>query len=84
MPIHLYHFRPRDIENYTRLCGLRILELQTFSYPQMFVAAAQVGMFPKSFSTPLGLREAREFQSVLARFDRAGFGNDMIVIVAHE
>jgi SAM-dependent methyltransferase len=84
LPIHLYHFRPHDIENYARRCGLRIAKMQTFSYPQMFVVAAQAGMFSKVFATPMGLREARQFQAALSRFDSAGRGNDMIVELAHE
>jgi SAM-dependent methyltransferase len=84
LPVHLYHFRPRDIENYARRYGLRILELNTFSYPGMFVGGAQAGMFSAAFSTNFGLHEARNFQSVLTRFDRAGWGNDMIVVLTGE
>jgi SAM-dependent methyltransferase len=81
LPIHLYHFRPQDIENYAARCGLRVLELRTFSYPQMFVAAAQAGLFPDAFADQLNVRQASDFQSMLARFDRAGWGNDMIVVL---
>jgi SAM-dependent methyltransferase len=83
LPIHLYHFRPRDIENYARRCGLRILQFQTFSYPQMFMAGAQAGMFSDVFAAQFGLRKAREFQSALACFDQSGRGNDMIFVLAH-
>lgn len=84
LPIHLYHFRPLDIENYARKYGLRILELRTFSYTGMFVGGAQAGMFSEAFATHFGLGEARNFQSVLARFDRAGWGNDMIITLELE
>ena len=84
LPIHLYHFRPSDIENYARRVGLQIHDLSTFSYPNMFHFAAQLGMFSKAFTTQFGLREARNFQSMLNRFDRAGWGNDMVVVLVHE
>lgn len=79
LPIHLYHFRPRDIENYASRNGLRIVGLRTFSYPQMYVYATQVGLFPAPFPKQLGLRAARAFQLALDLFDQAGWGNDMIV-----
>jgi len=82
LPIHLYHFRPRDIENYASRNGLRIVGLRTFSYPQMYVYATQVGLFPASFPKQLGLRAARAFQLTLDLFDQAGWGNDMIVELA--
>lgn len=83
LPIHLYHFRPVDIENYAGRCGLRILDLFTFSYPGMFITGAQLGMFSKAFIAPFELREARNFQAVLTRFDRAGWGNDMVAVLTH-
>jgi SAM-dependent methyltransferase len=82
LPIHLYHFRPRDIENYAQRFGLRIIELRTFSYPQMFIAAAEAGLISKAFATQHGVRDARAFQSILERFDSAGWGNDMIAVLA--
>jgi SAM-dependent methyltransferase len=84
LPIHLYHFRPCDIKNYARRSNLRILQFQTFSYPQMFIAGAQAGMFSDAFVVQFGLREARQLQSALTRFDYAGFGNDMIFVLSNE
>ena len=84
LPIHLYHFRPRDLENYTARHGLRIVSLRTFSYPQMFITAAQAGMLPKAFAYELGLTAARAFQSALEPFDRANWGNDMIAVLARD
>lgn len=81
LPIHLYHFRPRDIENYAEHYGLRVLELTTFSYPQMFVAAAQAGLLAEAFAGQPGISEARAFQAMLERFDHAGWGNDMIAVL---
>jgi SAM-dependent methyltransferase len=83
LPIHLYHFRPLDIENYAARHKMRVVDLRTFSYPQMFVVAAQAGMLPESFACEAGLRAGRAFQSALERFDRANWGNDMIAVLAH-
>lgn len=82
LPIHLYHFRPRDIENYAQRFGLRIIQLRTFSYPQMFVAAAEAGLLSKPFAVRRGVMEARAFQSMLAHFDDSGWGNDMLAVLA--
>jgi SAM-dependent methyltransferase len=82
VPIHLYHFRKQDIQNYAQKFGLDILEFRSFSYPQMFVYAAEI--FPgikKFFPSPLKLSEAYHFQKFLNRFDAMGMGNDMIVVL---
>lgn len=82
LPIHLYHFRPVDLQKYAARHGLRITDLQTFSYPQMFCAAAQAGLLPEQFAGFTGLRQAQAVQSILNKFDQAGWGNDMIAILA--
>lgn len=82
VPIHLYHFRRQDIANYAEKFGLKIIEFQTFSYPQMFFFAAEV--LPKlseSFTPPIKILEARYFQKFLSRLDSLGMGNDMIVVL---
>jgi SAM-dependent methyltransferase len=84
LPIHLYHFRAEDIKNYAKRYGLRVRESHTFSYPGMFSTGAQAGMFSDAFTRRFSLREARQFQSALARFDRAGWGNDMVAVISRE
>ena len=82
VPIHLYHFRKRDIQNYAGKFGLEIFSFRTFSYPQMFAFAAEI--FPgirKCFSVPMSLSEAHHFQRTLSRLDAAEIGNDMIAIL---
>jgi len=81
LPIHLYHFRRLDIDNYAARHGLEVVDLRTFSYPQMFVAAAQAGLLPEAFASELGLRSAHAFQCTLERFDRGKLGNDMIAVM---
>ncbi|APW44170.1 hypothetical protein RS694_17645 [Rhodoferax saidenbachensis] len=81
VPIHLYHFRPVDIENYAKRFGLRLVSMQTFSYPHMFIAAAKVGLLPEAFGKATSLRSAKAFQAALHQFDHSGMGNDLIAIL---
>jgi len=84
LPIHLYHFTPHDMYNYAERFKLNIKSLVTFSYPQMFITAAEFGLFPESFSKKFSFNEARFFQKTLERFDSEGFGNDMVVVLEFE
>ena len=81
VPIHLYHFRRQDIVNYADKFGLALAEFQSFSYPQMFVVAAQAcAALPAELSAGPGLHEARQLQRLLSKFDALGLGNDMLAI----
>jgi SAM-dependent methyltransferase len=82
LPIHLYHFSRGDIERYAARHRFEVRSFTTFSYPGMFVAACDAGLFPELFSGAPSFAEAKELQRVLERFDRLGFGNDMIVVLA--
>ncbi|QQR81391.1 MAG: methyltransferase domain-containing protein [Deltaproteobacteria bacterium] len=84
LPIHLYHFRPADIQNYAARYDLQIINLCTFSYPEMFTVAAQAGLLPDVFKHQISLRATHAFQESLRRFDLANWGNDMIVVLAHK
>ena len=82
LPIHLYHFRPRDILNYAQKFDLAVVESTTFSYPEMYVVAAAA--FPavrKFIAGGLGAIEARQMQKTLSRFDAFGLGNDMLFVL---
>lgn len=81
LPVHLYHFRPQDIENYADSYRLSVKYFHTYSYPQMFTFASSVGLLPRSFAESLSITAAKNFQSVLNWFDAAGFGNDMIFVL---
>jgi len=84
LPIHLYHFRSVDIENYASRFGFKIVAFKSFSYPSMFIFASKIGMFPSDFFKKFRMRDARNFQSLLNRFDLNGFGNDMLIILTHQ
>jgi len=83
VPIHPFHFRRQDLLNYADRFGLAIAEFETFySYPQMFVVAAQAcAGLPQALGKDLGLHEARQLQRLLSRFDAFGLGNDMIAVL---
>ncbi|NBR29065.1 MAG: class I SAM-dependent methyltransferase [Betaproteobacteria bacterium] len=82
VPIHLYHFRPRDILNYAQKSGLAVIESTTFSYPEMYAVAA--GVCPSlqgAFAGRLGVIEARQMQKTLSCFDALGLGNDFLCVL---
>ena len=81
VPIHLYHFGVADVKNYAQKFGFVMKSLRTFSFPQMFVAAAQCGLFSESFAAGFSHREALAFQKFLNRFDATNLGNDMLVVL---
>lgn len=81
LPVHLYHFRPKDVLAYGERHGLRGISVTTFSYPEMFRAAAAAGLWPSAFSSCSGIVAAREMLRTLAPFDQAGWGNDMVVVL---
>lgn len=81
LPVHLYHFRPKDILGYAARHGLFVVRQVTFSYPEMFRAAAEVGLLPSVFSSRLGISAAKEMLRTLAPFDQAGWGNDMVIVL---
>jgi SAM-dependent methyltransferase len=82
LPIHLYHFRRQDVINYTGKYGLTVLEYCSFSYPQMYVVAAQAcATLKPAFADAIGLSDAIRLQRLLARVDSLGFGNDMMFVL---
>lgn len=57
------------------------MEVKTFSYPEMFRAAAEVGLLPPVFSAHLGIGEAIAIRDFLKPLDELGWGNDMLVVL---
>lgn len=84
LPIHLYHFTPKQIHMYAAKYGFRVRELLTFSYPGMFFMGVDVGLLPAMFGSNLGICEAKRFNCILDRFDSAGFGNDIVAILERQ
>lgn len=80
LPIHLYHFRPHDLRAYGERHGLSLLSMTTFSYPEMFRAAAEAGLLPATVPGHLGIGTAKEMMRTLRPFDLSGWGNDMVAV----
>ena len=81
LPVHLYHFRPENIVAYGEQHGLSVVEAKTFSYPEMFRAAAEVGLLPPVFPVRQGIGEAIAIRDFLKPLDELGWGNDMLVVL---
>ena len=77
LPVHLYHFRSEVIVE----PGLSVVKGTTFSYPEMFRAAAEVGLLPQVFPVRLGIGEAIAIRDFLKPLDELGWGNDMLVVL---
>lgn len=84
LPIHLYHFRPTDIKNYASKHGLKVKYIKTFSYPEMYLFAARMGLLPKTFPRYMSYYQAKSFQNILSMFDNENLGNDMMFVLSHE
>jgi SAM-dependent methyltransferase len=82
VPLHLYHFRREDIENYSRRFGLKVLSAVTFSYPQMYRFLSERNQRLGGVFSDMSLLEAYYFQRTLCRFDSLGTGNDMIFVLS--
>lgn len=81
LPIHLYHFRPADILAYADRYGLTVIEIKTFSYPEMYRAAGNAGLLPKVFADSWTVAQAKVISEFLKSFDDLGWGNDMLIVL---
>jgi SAM-dependent methyltransferase len=81
LPIHLYHFRQQDILAYADRYGLTVTDVKTFSYPEMYSAAAKAGLLPSCFSTRWRVTEAKAISNFLKPIDDLGWGNDMLILL---
>lgn len=78
VPIHLFHFKLKDIENYAQKFGLKIIGHQTFSYPGFLMYAGEVYSPFRQFSE-LSLLEALSLKKFLDKLDQMEMGNDIII-----
>lgn len=81
LPVHLYHFTPSDIYRYSKKANLKVLDIKTFSYPEMFYTSAEVGLLSSSFKSRPSILGARGIIEFLKSVDDFGWGNDMLVIL---
>ncbi len=74
LPIALYHFSIQNNDYYASNYGSEVAEMRAFPYPRM----PQVAALPEAFATKYSQGGAHGFQPVLARFDLAVMGNDIL------
>ena len=79
LPVHLYHFRPMDIRAYAERYGLTVMEIETFSYPDMYRVSASSGLLSHAYTRSWSLAEAKAICDFLKPFDDVGWGNDMLI-----
>lgn len=83
LPVHLYHFRRKDVENYAHDEGLEIEHFESFSYPGMYRYSGEI--FPElEVFKKMTLLEAYDLQKSFKYFDNVGLGNDMFLILRHK
>ncbi len=77
LPLHLYHFKAKDIKNFCEKYDLVIDNYKTFSFASMYYSAAFINNNFKKFKD-YSLIELKLFQKNLKELDKFGIGNDMI------
>ena len=80
VPIHLYHFKKNDIQNYCKLFDFKIIKFETFSLASMFYAVSKYNDKFKQFQK-MSLLDLRNFQKTLNLLDQYELGGDMIFVL---
>ena len=83
VPLHLYHFCKKDIENYCSANQLVIEQCRSFSYPGMYRFAGTLLPQLRSLSA-MTLLEAYYLQRAFDRLDEVDLGNDMVVVIRRQ
>ena len=78
LPIHLFHFKIRDIENFSNRFNLFINKYETFSFASMYYSASYINDNFKRFKE-YSLIDLKLFQKNLKELDKFNLGNDMII-----
>lgn len=85
LPIHLYHFKIRNIKDYCKKNKLKIIFFKTFSYSAMYYFSSKIfsNKYFKQFQK-MSINELKKFQNTLDKIDDKNNGNDMIIKVVLE
>ena len=81
LPIHLYHFKYKDILNYCEKFKLKIDLYETFSYASMYLFSASVNKKLNNFKN-MSLYSMQKFQRELNEISKKNQGNDMIFLIS--
>ena len=80
LPIHLYHFKYKDILNYCKKFNLKIEIFKTFSYASMYHFSASINPNLNKYKN-LSLFSLQQLQKKLQYIDKSNNGNDMFFII---
>ena len=81
LPIHLYHFTKKDLENFAQKYKFKVKEITTFSYPEMYNLASTNDRGLNEIFSSSSLLETYYIQKHLSVLDKFGYGNDIICIL---
>ena len=80
LPIHLFHFKYKNILDYCNKNKLEIIFFKTFSYSSMYYLSSLLfehNYFKKFYDMPIN--DLRDFQNELDLIDKNNNGNDMVI-----
>lgn len=80
LPVHLYHFKFKDILNFCNLYNLKIETFKTFSYASMYYFSSTINKNFEKYKH-ISLRQLRILQKKLNIYDSDNKGNDMYFII---
>jgi SAM-dependent methyltransferase len=80
VPIHLYHFKKNDIQNYSKLFDFEVENFETFSLASMFYAVSKYNKKFQQFGK-MSLIDLKNFQNTLNLLDQYELGGDMIFVL---
>ena len=84
LPIHLYHFKIKNIEDYCNKNNLKITLFKTFSYSTMYYFSSLI--FKNDYLSQfknMSINQLRNFQKTLDQLDKENKGNDMVLKITH-
>jgi SAM-dependent methyltransferase len=81
LPIHLYHFTPKDIIAYAKKNYLYVELLKTFSYPEMYRVAIEAKLINSTNMLPDDFHSNKAILNFHKLFDDKLLGNDMLVVL---
>lgn len=80
LPVHLFHFKYKNIYNYCKKYNLKIDYFKTFSYATMYLFSATINKNLIKYGN-MSLLEMQKFQKKLSIIDKRNEGNDMMFII---
>ncbi len=85
LPVHLYHFKLKNIQDYCTRNKLKISYFKTFSYVNMYYFSSLIfkNEYLNQFKS-ISINSLKKFQEYLDIVDDKNLGNDMILKIRHD